>query len=182
MITFPRLASWLFGRLVARVVTQRNADLVIGVNDPIGPYMYRWWLIPRNRVFNIYLHCFMRSDDDRALHDHPWFWCSFLLAGAYVEHTIKAGGIHARRLRGRGSLKFSSPRRAHRVELLRESLPLANGGLYFSPPMPCWTIFFTGPVMRRWGFHCAGRGWVDYADFTDAKNGKQGEIGAGCEG
>ena len=26
----------------------------------------------RNKIFNIYLHQIIRSDDDRALHDHPY--------------------------------------------------------------------------------------------------------------
>jgi hypothetical protein len=56
--------------------------------------MRRWWVIPRNKFFNIYLHHFLHSDDDRALHDHPWWNVSILLrSGSYVEHTIAAGGV-----------------------------------------------------------------------------------------
>ena len=52
-------------------------------------------------MFNLYLHEFSRSDDDRALHDHPWlFNLSVLLSGTYVEHTIDAGGIHPGRVSG----------------------------------------------------------------------------------
>lgn len=35
-----------------------------------------------------------RSDDDRALHDHPWVNMSILLEGTYTEHTIAQGGVH----------------------------------------------------------------------------------------
>ena len=41
------------------------SDLVVG--GDADPYLRRWWLIPRNRIFNVYLHHFMRSDDDRVL-------------------------------------------------------------------------------------------------------------------
>ena len=33
----------------------------------------------------MYLHLFLRDDDDRALHDHPWDNASFLLTEGYVE-------------------------------------------------------------------------------------------------
>lgn len=63
----------------------RYPDMVIG--EAIDPYLLRWWIIPRNRFFNIYLHKFMRSDDDRALHDHPWAWnLSLIIKGSYIEH------------------------------------------------------------------------------------------------
>lgn len=86
-----RLANWLIER-----ATRRPPDFVIGGAE--RPYLLRWWLIPRNPVFNVYLHQFMRSDDDRALHDHPWANCSVLLRGAYTEHTIAAGGIEHRQV------------------------------------------------------------------------------------
>lgn len=55
-------------RLLA-IAKRRPPDVVIG--GDASPYMRRWWVIPRNRRFNVYLHHFLRSDDDRALHDHP---------------------------------------------------------------------------------------------------------------
>ncbi|OMQ49922.1 hypothetical protein AQ709_05220 [Burkholderia pseudomallei] len=149
-------------RLIARV-TRRSPDFVIG--DPRNPYLLRWWILPRNRFFNVYLHCFMRSDDDRALHDHPWSNLSILLRGRYVEHTIAAGGIHMRSERIAPTWKFRpSGAAAHRIELVDGC---------------CWTIFVTGPRYRDWGFHCPERGWVHWKDFTAAGN--AGEIGKGCE-
>ena len=63
----------------------RKPDFIIGPKD--APYLRRWWIIPRNRLFNIYLHQILRSDDDRALHDHPWINCSIILKGRYMEVT-----------------------------------------------------------------------------------------------
>ena len=48
---------------------RRPPDFVIGGAD--RPYMRRWYLVPKNTQLNVYLHHFRRSDDDRALHDHP---------------------------------------------------------------------------------------------------------------
>ena len=42
----------------------RAPDFVIGPID--NPYMLRWWLLPRNEVFNVYYHVIRHSDDDRA--------------------------------------------------------------------------------------------------------------------
>jgi hypothetical protein len=125
--------------------------------------MRRWWVIPRNKFFNIYLHHFLRSDDDRALHDHPWWNVSILLRGSYVEHTIAAGGVeHAERYEA-GAMKWRLATSAHRVEL-------AAGA--------CWSLFITGPVIREWGFHCP-RGWRHWKKFVSDRD--SGQIGAGCD-
>ena len=89
-----RLPASIIGRLNTRLIrmaASRAPDVLIG--KPGDTYMRRWWVIPRNRFFNVYLHLFLRSDDDRALHDHPWVNLSFLLHGDYTEHTIAPGGV-----------------------------------------------------------------------------------------
>lgn len=151
-----RLVTWALG-----VRFGRFPDVVIGGHD--NPYLMRWYVIPRNRFLNIYLHRFCRSDDDRALHDHPWINCSILLAGRYVEHTILSGGVEVRTTRNAGEIKFRGARSAHRIEL-------TDGN--------CLTLFITGPRSREWGFHCPA-GWKHWKDFT--KPGASGEIGPGCE-
>lgn len=50
-----------------KVLLSGKPHFVIGNAD--NPYMLRWFILPRNRLFNIYLHKFLRDDDDRALHD-----------------------------------------------------------------------------------------------------------------
>jgi hypothetical protein len=152
----------LADRFIARV-TRRQPDVVIGGHD--RPYLLRWWVIPRNRFFNVYLHRFLRSDDDRALHDHPWANCSVLLRGRYLEHTIAAGGVQHQRLLVAGDIALRlSGQHAHRIELV-------DG--------PCWTLFLTGPRYRQWGFHCPEQGWVHWERFTAADD--PGAIGKGCD-
>lgn len=161
-----RLAEALIRR-----ITRRPPDVIIGGAN--APYLRRWHVLPRNRIFNLYLHHFLRDDDDRALHDHPWAWCSYVLAGGYYEHTIAAGGIHHRRWRPAGSLAISGPRRAHRVELHKHQAE--HGPLHVT----CFTLFATGPTVRNWGFHCPQRGWVPWQEFTDPAD--PGIAGRGCE-
>jgi hypothetical protein len=151
-------------------------DFVIGGED--NPYLRRWFLTPWSRyergtrpanlwqwikrhLPNVYVHEFLRSDDDRALHDHPWFNASILLLGTYVEHTIAAGGINHARRRQAGEVKLRSPWSAHRIEVAA----------------PCFTLFITGPVMRDWGFHCP-QGWRFWKDFVAQD---PGQVGRGCE-
>ena len=147
----------LFDRLLTRVAEAHEPDVVIGAD-----YLRRWWVIPRNRLFNVYLHNIRRSDDDRALHDHPWINCSILLDGSYVEHTIEAGGVNRRVVRTAGDVVFRLPGAAHRLEI-------ADG--------PCWTLFLTGPTWRSWGFHCPN-GWRHWRDFTNPAD--PSKIGRGC--
>ncbi|KAA2285458.1 hypothetical protein [Arenimonas fontis] len=170
------IARLLFKHLARRVATARKPDFIVG--GPESPYLRRWWVIPRNRWFNVYLHHFLRDDDDRALHDHPWPWCSILLVGSYIEHTIAAGGIHRRQIREAPSIKISGPKRAHRIELLPNTPNPANAFETW-PRKPCWTLFITGPRVREWGFHCP-QGWVPWEQFTDpATHGAT--VGRGCE-
>ena len=149
-------------KIISRMM-RRPPDFVIGGSE--RPYMLRWFVLPRNPVFNIYLHQFRRSDDDRALHDHPWANCSILLRGTYTEHTIAAGGINRRQVLHAGSVRLRwTGRIAHRVDL--------HDG-------PCWSLFITGPRYRSWGFHCPEQGWIHWERFTAPDD--KGAIGAGCD-
>lgn len=138
-------------------VTRRPPDFVIGGRE--NPYLLRWWVIPRNRFFNVYVHCFLRSDDDRARHTHPWlFNLSWLLRDGYREWLTDTDFVD----RTAPAAKFRFGAAAHRIELTRG---------------PCWTLFVTGPRVRQWGFLCP-RGFVHWKQFTAPGN--QGEIGQGC--
>lgn len=205
----PSLAAALFAHLTATVATRRAPDFIVGADNPAGAYLHRWYLTPWRAWYrdvpedqrtrwqrfavrvsrclpNLYLHEFLRDDDDRALHDHPSWAASFILHGSYTEHTIAAGGIHHRERITAGRLRFLTTRHAHRIELMPAWLccddfddacekfgadPVAKG--------PCWTLFLFGPTVRHWGFHCPQRGWVHWAAFTAAGN--PGETGPGCD-
>ena len=143
----------------------RAPDFVVGDEDDV--YLRRWWIVPHNRWFNVYLHNFCRSDDDRALHDHPWVNVSVVLSGGYNEHT--ANRIYLRkpwRPWAPWRVTIRTARAAHRVELL-------PGGA------PVWTIFITGPKTREWGFLCP-QGWRHWRDFVSLRPGGN-SVGRGCE-
>ncbi|AGS81013.1 hypothetical protein [Caulobacter phage Cr30] len=146
------------------MVFKRKPDVVIGGNE--DPYLLRWWVIPRNPFFNIYLHKFLRSDEDRALHSHPWLFClSILIKGNYIEHTPKGKFI-----RKRGNCYFRFGEAWHRVQLLTKWVKQNDGSMVGYPDRePCTTIFVTGPRIREWGFACP-QGFVHWGQF-DKQNG-----------
>lgn len=150
----------------------REPDFIIGGKE--DPYLLRWWIIPRNRFFNIYLHKFLRDDDDRALHDHPWVSLSIILRGGYIEHL--PNGVIKRRQAGQ--LVFRRAKQAHRIELYREGVNSCWIRGNYKDTRPAWTIFITGPRIRQWGFHCP-QGWRHWKDFTAP--GDSSRVGRGCE-
>lgn len=56
------------------------------VNCDKDPYLHRWYLIRWN-ILGIFIHKFVRSDEDRALHDHPWDFIVIPIWRGYVEHS-----------------------------------------------------------------------------------------------
>jgi len=177
------LPPWLTRKLLLahqRYTLLHPMDFRIPPDEAIPAYMDRWWRIPRNWATNCYFHIVRRSDEDRAHHDHPWLNFSIVLDGGYYEHEIAEGGVERRTWRGPGAMKFRwTGRKAHRLELVRTQLQdalLIEGGDFWRPDftsmkldtvveLPARTIFITGPVLRRWGFHDSIRGWVDAYDW-----------------
>lgn len=158
MIRLRRICRTLH-RLIG--TPSRPPDFTIGPED--SPYMLRWWVTPRNRFFNIYLHHILQDDDDRALHDHPWWSLSFCLAGSLFEHYEKNDVARWRFIRP-GAIVFRNGKMPHRLELISSE--------------PAITVFITGPRFREWGFHCP-QGWRHWRDFTVP--GKPGQRGPGCD-
>lgn len=140
-------------RTWADMIMARAPDFVIGED-----YLRRWWVIPRNPWCNVYLHEIRKSDDDRALHDHPWANVSFLIAGGYIEHTPECAFE-----RTVGDVVEREAGALHRLEV--------------RPGQSAVSLFMTGPKVREWGFACP-QGWVHWQDFTDESDSSR--VGRGC--
>lgn len=146
--TLAQMQDW------AASVMLRRPDFVIGAD-----YLRRWWIIPRNEGCNIYLHQINHSDDDRALHDHPWANTSYILSGSYIEHT--PDGVFTR---SAGDIVERDATDLHRLEVIEGAPPVVS-------------LFITGPKVRDWGFQCP-QGWVPWQEFTDPNDSSQ--VGRGC--
>lgn len=144
--SLPDMQAW------AQTIMARQQDVTIGED-----YMRRWWVIPRNENANVYLHRILTSDDDRAMHDHPWSNISYLLFGSYWEHTPEG-----KFLRKAGEVVSRPADALHRLEVI--------------PGEEAISLFITGPKVREWGFACE-HGWVHWEDFTSADGTR---TGAGC--
>lgn len=111
--------------------------------DHLGDYMQRW--IIQHPWGHIRLHHILKSDEGRDLHDHPFDFISFLLIGWYIEH-----------LPG-GDQRFVNCVNVHKAEDLHR----------LELDIPVWTLVFTGPRRRSWGFKTAS-GWVPWREYARA--------------
>lgn len=159
-----RIPEWL-RKLLLRWAYRRMSDpwdrRIPPIND-IPVYMLRWWVWRVRWFSSCYINNVLRSDDDRALHDHPWWNVSVVLLGGYWEYEPAwmgpvPGPYVPRRKAWRGPGSVVIRRKAtwlHRLEL--------------DPNMKQETIslFFTGPATRRWGFRLPDTGeWIDARDW-----------------
>lgn len=137
-------------------------------------YLRRFFLW-RSKSGSVYLHHFFRSDDDPDPHDHPWDFTSLILKGGYRDEQwlftpnrdVKAGEVD-----GLITGKFPNPK-AQTVpgflfkaddELCRPGdIVHRNAEHIHRAILPegktAWTLVFTGPVRRSWGF-IQRTGWV----------------------
>lgn len=117
------------------------------INDRLNnePYLERYYLFLKERdrfPFNIFLHKFLKGDPD-DVHDHPWPYCTFILAGGYYEWVpeFDAQGTkigETRHWRGPGHFRYCRANSFHRIEL--------------KDGVTAWTLFMPGPHQREWGF------------------------------
>jgi len=83
------------------------------------------------------VHHWLSQDDDRAFHDHPWWFITLVVRGAYTDRNPG----------GEDTLK--APALRYRPALHRHTVvPWPNGA---------WTVMVTGPKTRAWGFWNAGK-------------------------
>lgn len=149
-------------RLITWLRPDRLPDEVIGGED--RPYIERWHIFRKWKIKvleNVYLHRILRSDDDRALHDHPWWNVSVVLQGGYYEVMPAVPDLYIygwrntiKKWRGIGSIVFRSSKAIHRLELPAHA------------PRETWTLFITGPKVKEWGFFCP-RGWIHHTFFGE---------------
>lgn len=155
----------------------------------------------------IYVHEFCRSDDD-VPHDHPYLWnVSWILQVGYFEDQFNSLSRRMARQgfvpdyrtdlqkhwRSEGAIIWCWGWTAHRVELkkwrvarmigtsyIHGAHPLQNAAIHeFEERIPHpVTLFFCGPRVREWGFHCpqGWRHWRQYVAPTSYGN----RVGKGC--
>ncbi len=117
-----------------------------GYDDGTGPVAFTQrpfaWVMQKLDIA-ARVHHILRSDDDRAPHDHPWAYLTIVLRGGYWENVPKwdKEGHYLgmdRKWHGPGSILFKPAKSWHILEL--------------PEGQTAWTIFITGRKVNDWGF------------------------------
>lgn len=111
--------------------------------EPLGekecPYAFRWVFIFFG--YAIRIHQWIRSDDKRYMHDHPWWFYTFVLKGSYTDVYEENGIIKKDKLK-QFSFRYRNSGHRHYVDI---------------PKNGCLTILITGKPLRKWGFYINGK-------------------------
>lgn len=110
------------------------------------PYAKRWVL--DLYFFSLRLHHFIHSDDPRYKHDHPWWYVTFIIKGAYWDRRFAYDDVYLKA----PAIAFRRSSHAHYVDP-------DEGGV--------WTIVLTGRHKRTWGFWVKGKFKKAYRYFYD---------------
>lgn len=141
------------------------------VNCDRDPFLRRWYLL-RTAPVAIFIHQFIRSDEDRALHDHPWAFLVIPIWRGYIEHSdytttdddlgnpVEVREPMERRVYPILGTRFRPATYRHRVELLRDMRtassrvlhPKITAHTYKAVESPAWSIFIRFREVRDWGF------------------------------
>lgn len=123
-----------------------NDKKYIGRED--DPMLMRHRLIV-TPLFGFYIHHIYREDLDRSVHDHPWWFISFVLRGKYEELYI-----HDPRVNLSGKLRWH-----RRFSIHRFPMQAAHKTTRVMPGTKTFVI--VGPKSRVWGFY-NGWEWVPW--------------------
>lgn len=126
-------------QITRRSVYRNHPPVLIRLGERLGlpscPYVIRWRV--ETPLGSVRVHHWLGPDDDRAFHDHPWWFVTVVLRGGYTDRN-PAGED---RLRA-GSVRFRPAPYRHTV------IPDPGGA---------WTLLVTGRPLRAWGFWLDGK-------------------------
>lgn len=130
-------------------------------DGPDGPLLIRYKIV-KGPLFGICVHKLCRSDYDRALHDHPWWFISLVLSGGYIEVHQPDPGRKNQRIgtdglvwvwRAPWSIAHRPAEWRHRVII--PAVVVTDVPDAMRRGRPAWTLVLMGPRVRKWGF------WID---------------------
>ena len=148
-----------------------RVQVIFGQNPQKSAYLVRYILF-KSKYTSIYIHRFLRSDDDSP-HDHPWPFLTYVVTGGYYEYLYDTSvSKHENNqytsywnykydFRYPGSIAFRKPTDIHRVFVMEEYSIIER----HKAPL---TICLIGPRIRRWGFWDLsenGAVWIDWRKY-----------------
>jgi hypothetical protein len=122
-------------RIPARTKGSGKGKFRFAWGEPLGlkecPYVTRW--LAETPWASVRVHHWTGPDDDRAFHDHPWPFLTFVIRGGYID--FHPGGFD---MLWAPAVRFRPALHRHTV------IPHPEAG--------AWTVLLTGPIIRPWGF------------------------------
>lgn len=180
-LLLPFLQHWAWTRPHPETRVPGQPDFQV-TNGAAGKAVYlRRWHIVRPRWWRpgLYLHQIL-LDDEAVQHDHPYASLSFCLSdGLRERYSLRPWETHmlpqygeddpnAERLPKAGDWVYRSSTLSHQLIVLPGSDP--------------WTLFFTGPRLKKeWGFWCP-KGFVHFRKYSSRPDIKAGYGGTGESG
>lgn len=180
----------------ARENVFRNAYLQIGINDrrPVRLGFEASTIVHHGRPYllrliayfgaTLRLHRFVRGDDDRAPHDHPWWFITFPFT-SYVERywlpcptiTFTAGmplpGEPGFACDSNSGISYGTKWvedvrvvKAWRFHFRERKFRHFVVGRADGKNKPFWTLVFTGPSHKGWGFWPTPDTFVPWRQWT----------------
>jgi hypothetical protein len=122
------------GQITRRSVSRKHPPVLIKLRERLGlpecPYVTRWRI--EFPFGSVRVHHWSGPDDPRAFHDHPWWFVTFVVKGAYADVSPRG-----RDLVKAPAVRFRKAEHRHTVQ------PFPGGA---------WTVLITGKPARAWGF------------------------------
>lgn len=151
-------------------------------------YLRRWFITPRSWKKRVFLHCILRPDEDRHLHDHPWNFATLVLKGGYdetfymPEDALESWGRHPLDLTKLPMTVDNFPKhsggqnlgelfmQARYIRRVRPGCILVNKAEHTHAVKPyngiVWTLLLVDQAKRVWGFWDTERGcWRDWRSY-----------------
>lgn len=129
--------------------SKRPPVLILKWRERLGldecPYLIRWRL--ETTLGSLRVHHWLGPDDDRAFHDHPWWFWTFVFKGGYTDRHPGDTPLSSYR-----SEHLRAPAIRFRPALHRHTVVPDTGG--------AWTFMVTGKRTRTWGFWAGGLKFV----------------------
>jgi hypothetical protein len=152
-------------------------------------YLRRWYITPRSWPKRVFLHCILRPDEERDLHDHPWNFRTIVLKNGYDE--VYYGRQHLRqrnnallerrdgKLLGRASdgwlhdvvklgerMVLLRERDYRRLTLFRTVFNRAEHAHAVKPfdDKATWSLVIASQARKEWGF-ITENGWVPWRQY-----------------
>lgn len=171
---FNRFMKWLVPKIEDWCIRrgQKRMILISGTADPENVYLRRYFVF-RSKLFSVYIHRFMRSDQDDH-HDHPFDFVGYVVSKGYRESVLTGtpstewylcDGRFSVARRAEGTWAFRKAETRHMVQVDK---PIKNDDFKNAP----LTVIFRGPWRREWGFwkpleHAGDFVWVDRCTYLN---------------